>query len=341
VDLGASLLFDAAGLGLVDAALGTYGGRAATLRFQLAMDAAVFRDYYSLVPDGQAGAVPLPIVARRASAEGPEETLTLRLPASAESMPFPSGLRPAAGVAVPGALLLPYHGPFDVLFANQIAILSDLRRRVSRSPSTWLRALVRRFGVRGRDQRLARAYRATHPTAEIHPTAVVEGAVIGPRARVGAHCVVRYGVVAEDARLHDGAKVELSVVGAGAWLMHDLVLYRSVAERGTFLIHGPYQFSYFQRDSGGFATIMMDYRPDDRPIQVRTTSGLRRYDGPFLGSVVSEGAKTLGGSLIAPGRIVPPHAWLTADPQDLHLLETDDLPTRRPSPPCASRRKSE
>jgi hypothetical protein len=343
VALGGSLLFDAPGLALLDAALATYRGHAGMLRVQLAMNAAVFRDYYSLAPEARPEAVPLPVVARRTntSGAGPEEVLTVRLPASTEPIPFPPGLRSAADVGMPNALLLPYHAPFDLLFANQIAILSELRRRVARSPAAWLRALVRGSGVRGRNQRLARAYRAVHPTAEVHPTAVVEGAIIGAGARVGAHCVVRYGVVAEEARLHDGAKAELSVVGAGAWLMHDLVLYRSVAERGAFLIHGPYQFSYFQQGSGGFATIMMDYRPDEKPIQVRTRSGLRAYGGPFLGAVVGEGAKTLGGSLVAPGRVVPPHAWLTADPHDLHLLETDDLPARRPSPPCASRRKTE
>jgi NDP-sugar pyrophosphorylase family protein len=168
---------------------------------------------------------------------------------------------------------------------------------------------------------------------------VVEGSVIGRGARVGAHCVVRYSVIGERARLHDGAKVELSVVGAGAWLMHDLVLYRSVAEAGAFLIHGPYQFSYFQRGSGAFATIMMDYRPDARPIQVKTAHGLKPYGGRFLGSVVGEGAKTLGGSMLAPGRIVPPETWLAADPQQIHVMEDAEPPTRRPLPPRALARK--
>src|SRR5207237_1434249 len=63
--------------------------------------------------------------------------------------------------------------------------------------------------------------------AEIHPSAIVEGSVIGAGARIGALCVVRYSVIGESARLHDGAKVEYSVVGKGSWLMHDLVLSRS------------------------------------------------------------------------------------------------------------------
>lgn len=342
VRLGPDLLFDAAGLRLVESALRAYQGRAARLHVELAVDDLVLRDYYCLDPGARSDGVPLPIVATRSDASGSVETgtLTITLPAGREVVPLPPGLAEPCDVGVPRALLMRHHGPFSLLFANQIALASDLRRRIAASPWTWVRSLVGRFGVRDRVQRMARAYRCIHPSAEVHPTAVIEGSVVGPRARIGAFCVVRYSVVAEDARLHDGAKVELSAVGPGAWLMHDLVLYRSVAERGVFLIHGPYQFSYFQRGSGGFATIMMDYRPDGKPIQVPTASGLRPYRGPFLGSVIGEGAKTLGGSLLAPGRLVPADTWLGPDPESIHTLEADGLPARRPSPPAASRRKT-
>ncbi len=338
VQIGGELLFDAAGLACVTHALAAYRGTASRLTFALAMPGPVFRDYYSL---GTAAAppVPLPLVALRGEGVGPAESLTIELPVTAETVALPPGVGEPTAIGVPRALLLPWHGPFDLLFANQIALVSGLRRRASRSPAAWLKAGLRRFGVRGFPQRCARAYASIDRTAEVHPTAVIEGSVVGPGARVGAHSVVRYSVVGAGARLHDGAKVELSVVGPGAWLMHDLVLYRSVAETGAFLIHGPYQFSYFARDSGAFATIMMDYRPDAKPIQVKTPRGLKPYPGRFLGSVVGERSRTLGGSLLAPGRIVPPDTWLAPDPAGIHLMEDADPPPRRPLPPQAVARR--
>lgn len=334
VRLGSNLLFDAAGIALVDRALRAYRGTAAQLDLDLAMDDVVYRDYYSLgPPSARRDVVSLPITAVRPGVDGPAETRTLVLTASLETVPLPAGLAAPVRVGVPEALLMPYHGPFDLLFANQIALASEIRHRVRRSPWTWLKSATRRFGVRSPRQRITRAYRKIHRTAEVHPSAVVEGSLVGPHARIGAHAVVRYSVVGEGARLHDGAKVEMSVVGAGAWLMHDLVLYRSVAEEGAFLIHGPYQFSYFQRGSGAFATILMDYRPDGRPIQVTSATGLRPYGGTFLGSVLGEGAKTLGGCLLAPGRIVPARTWLAADPDSVHRVEDPSLPTGRPVPP--------
>jgi NDP-sugar pyrophosphorylase family protein len=183
-------------------------------------------------------------------------------------------------------------------------------------------------------------YKNVHPTAQVHPTAVVEGSIIGPHAEIGAHCVVRYSYIGENVTLHDGAKVEFSVVGNHSWLMHDLVLVRSLTEDHVFLIHGPYQFSYFQSGSSAFATILMDYRPDAKPIQVKTSHGLKNYGGRFLGSVLKEGAKILGGTLLAPGRIVPENTWLGVPSDDIHLIENENLPQDRALAPEETKRRS-
>jgi NDP-sugar pyrophosphorylase family protein len=159
---------------------------------------------------------------------------------------------------------------------------------------------------RGRlHQRIPLYWNRIDPTAIIHPTAVIEGAVIGAGTRIGAGCVVRYSVLGNHVHLHDGAKVEYSAVDDRTWLMHDLVLYRSVAESDVFLIHGPYQFSFFQHASAAFATIMMDYRPDAREITITTTDGPRSYRGRFLGALLEEQSKVFGGTLTAPGITIP------------------------------------
>jgi hypothetical protein len=247
-------------------------------------------------------------------------------------MPFPRGLAEPGETSVPHALLMGHGGDFDVLFADQIAWPAALRRRVGRSPGALFRAAVGRhprdFGLRA-----ARAWNAIDRTAEVHPTAVVEGSRIGPRARIGAHCTVRFSTVGADARLHDGAKVESSSVGPGTWLMHDLVLFRCHTEDEVFLIHGPYQFSSFHSRSGAFATILMDWLPHGGPFKVVTPHGVREYHGPFLGSVYREGARTLGGTLLAPGRIVPANTWLSADPDQVHRRVDAGFPQGVPVPP--------
>ena len=309
-----TLLFDRRALDSIEAAVARYVGPAAELEFFLSAGEAAFRDYYShkpIAPEGRL--VRLPILARRASGEkGVRDRIVIALPEYCHDIHAPAGLCPPFQMSLPRMLLTYHSSEFDILFANQIAVMSELVCRVERSPRAWLRSLSLNRSCPWR-QRAALAYQDIHPSAYVHPTAVVEGAVIGARAQIGAHCTVRYSMVCEGAKLHDGAKVEFSVVGRGSWLMHDLALYRCHVENDVFLIHGPYQFSGFKTGSAAFATIMMDYRPDGKPIKIETADGPRPYGGRFLGAILRAGAKTLGGSLIAPGTLVPESVWLAPD----------------------------
>ena len=329
--LGPSLLFDESGLRVLVEALRSYRGAASEIAFRLRLDPAAHRDYYSLGSAlDDASSIPLPVEAKR-SGSG-RDTIVVEVPYSSALPSFPRSLADPAPVTTPLALLMEYQGDFDLLFANQIALFSRLAREVPWSLRAWIRALVgRRSGALKR--RLSLAYARIHPTADVHPTAVIEGSVIEANVRIGAHAVVRYSHIGERAVLHDGAKVEFSVVGPGSWLMHDLVCYRCLLEDEVFLIHGPYQFSSFQSGSAAFATIMMDYRPDGRPIRVATRSGLKEYGGRFLGALLQEGAKALGGSLLAPGILVPAGTWLACDPEAVHRPGRGSLPRQIPVPP--------
>ncbi|NUN47990.1 MAG: hypothetical protein HUU15_04070 [Candidatus Brocadiae bacterium] len=333
--LGNRLLFDAGGLSLLEGALRGLPDRTGRVEFLLVPDPVAARDFYGLQsglrPDGT---VRLPVEARRrgASADSPLETVRLVLPSSLTPIPFPRSLAEPTETSVPHALLLSRDGDFDLLFASQIAWPAELRRLVPRSPGALLRSLFRRE-PRDRGLRAATAWREIDRTAEIHPTAVIEGSRIGPGVRVGAHCTVRFSTLAADVRLHDGAKVEFSSVGRGSWLMHDLVLFRCHVEEEVFLIHGPYQFSSFHTRSAAFATILMDWLPHGGAFRVMTDAGLREYRGRFLGSVYREGARTLGGALLAPGRIVPENTWLAGDPDQVHRRIDPGLPQESPVPP--------
>ncbi len=335
VSLGADLLFDAAGLRAIVKALRCYRGSASEIRFRLKLHPAAYRDYYSLGASLVDESVELPVTAHRACA-GPSvrrDVLDLHLDYFSKEADYPRSLSEPMQLMTPMALLLEYHGEFDWLFANQIAVFSELARQLRSSPVAWLRgAFSRRRGNWAR--RASVAWSRIHSTADVHPTAVVEGSVIGAGARVGAHCVVRYSHIGEGAQLFDGAKVECSVVGPGSWLMHDLVLFRCHVEDQVFLIHGPYQFSCFHSGSAAFATIMMDYRPDAKPIKALTSHGVRPYQGRFLGAVLRENAKSLGGSLLAPGLVVPVNTWLAGELSTIHRPGRTDLPQATPVPPA-------
>jgi len=314
-----NLLFDARGLSLLSDAVKHYRGAATTLFFELKLSEAIYKNYYSLgEPLTARGTMSLPIKATYEKYSNIEEIITLSFKSViSEHVALPDSLAPSEQMETPMQLLSLYGSEYDLLFANQLLLFSHLVGRVKSSPRAWLGLLTKHY-VKSAAKRVSLAYRNIHPSAQVHPTAVIEGAIIGEGAVIGAHCVVRYSYIGKHARLHDGAKVEFSVVGDRSCLMHDLVLFRSHAENEVFLIHGPYQFSMFMSHSAAFATIMMDYRADNKPIKVMTPTGLKEYQGRFLGAVLKEYAKSLGGSLLAPGIIVPEKTWLSSDPSQIH-----------------------
>jgi hypothetical protein len=326
------LLYDAEGLRLLWQALAQAPNDAQAVEFHLRVSDLAYRDFYCL----QEHLIEPKVIKLKASAQRKKNqavdsiaVLEIVLPESIVPMRLPSALvvNPTAqGRTLPRALLINWDSDFDLLFANQIALLASLQKQVRRSPSVWLNCLpYLAAGSAKLAARALRSYRQVHPSADVHPSAIIEGSVIEADARIGAQCVVRGSHVGRGARLMDGAKVELSIVGDHTWLMHDLVLYCSVTEEEVFLIHGPYQFSYFQSRSSAFATILMDYRPDGKPIQVKLGDRRRSFQGSFLGSVFKPDSKALGGVLLAPGRIVPEGVWLGPDPSAIHQLKSDVL----------------
>jgi hypothetical protein len=78
---------------------------------------------------------------------------------------------------------------------------------------------------------------------------------------------------------------------------------------------------------------MMDYRPTAG--RSRPASGIREYGGRFLGALLQEDAKALGGSLLAPGLLVPAGTWLACDPDAVHRPGHGSLPQQIPVPPRA------
>ena len=333
VHLGDALLFDYSGLQAIKQIIQTYHGSAKQLYFKLQLSEQAIRDYYSHSHYlGRDGLITLPIVAsitidpsekelEIVAVDAFSDTLLITLEELSTPTHSPLSLAPPDINSTPLALLMPYSADHDFLFANQIAIFANLKRHLKSSPFSWIKALFlhRKISLK---KRISLAWKQIHPSADIHPTAVIEGSIIGAGCRIGAYSVVRYSILGENIQLYDGAKVEFSVVDKNSSLMHDLVLYRCLVEEEVFLIHGPYQFSFFQRESAAFATIMMDYRPDNKPIRISTAKGVRDYQGRFLGALLEEQAKVFAGTLTAPGITIPKGRQITCSIENITTAKT-------------------
>jgi carbonic anhydrase/acetyltransferase-like protein (isoleucine patch superfamily) len=152
------------------------------------------------------------------------------------------------------------------------------------------------------------------PTAEVHPTAVIEGSVIGSGAKIGAYAVVRFSVVGERAFIDDHAAIKFSTIGDRAYISNNNVIFFCTVYPGAFLISGPYHFSCFGKDSAIMNSIPTDYRLDGKTIKIKTKHGVQDTGLRFAGSIIGHRTRIAAGLIFSPGTSIPGDLTLYTDP---------------------------
>ena len=214
------------------------------------------------------------------------------------------------------ALLL---SPFHLLGANMALNLNRglslqeklpnwLRQRISK-PFTKLTSMgLRLMNQKGKNCR-------------IHPSAVVEGCVLGDNVTVGANAVLRMSVIGSGSFIADTAVVSFSVIGENNFVSTGNHLVNSMTYQDVFTIHGPYQYSIFGKNAAVFATINSDIRLDLKTIRIPTAIGVIDSKQIFLGVAYGHRCKIGGSNIIAAGRLVPNDYVL--NPPDFITLKFD------------------
>lgn len=205
-------------------------------------------------------------------------------------------------ISISVKLLVEISHPADILAAN-LACLHIRFARVfgSAFKKLWL---AMRAGSARPAHVLAKMNRIG-PRCDIHPTACLEGAEIGADVVIGANAVVRMSHIGDGCSIGDGVVVKHSVLGERTVIFSEVSLGFAVTYPDVFLIHGPYHLSVFGRESAMFATILDDFRLDGKPIRLEVDGALREHPFPFVGSFIGHRTRVAGGSIIAPGRILP------------------------------------
>lgn len=153
---------------------------------------------------------------------------------------------------------------------------------------------------------------------KIHPTAVIEGCIIGNNVTIGANAVVRLSIIGDNTYIGDTAVVNYSVLGSGNYVMTGNHLQFCLTFESVFTIHGPYQFSIFGRNTAVFATINCDIRLDEKTISIPTERGIIDSKQQLLGIAYGHKSKVGASNIIAAGRIVP-NGLVLNPPDFIHL----------------------
>ncbi len=157
---------------------------------------------------------------------------------------------------------------------------------------------------------------------KIHPTAILEGATLGDNVTIGAYSVIRMSTIASGTKIEDHVIVKYSVIGKSNYISHaNQIIFCQTLEE-VFLIHGPYQFSFFGRKSAAMAVINCDVRLDQKTISIPTDIGVIDSKQPLLGICYGHESIVGGGNIIAAGRFVPNYLKKTPPGIVLHFKDS-------------------
>lgn len=155
---------------------------------------------------------------------------------------------------------------------------------------------------------------------DIHPTAYVEGSIIGDGVSLGAGAIVRNSIIGDKVSIGNGVVIEESVVGDGCVILNGRLIF-SVFYPRSFSVAEMITASFVGRDAFiGLNSTMTDFRLDNQNVTVFKDGEKVDSGNRFLGSCLGHGVYLGSGCIVAPGRSIP---------RGLHIALGEDKIIRR------------
>jgi acetyltransferase-like isoleucine patch superfamily enzyme len=191
------------------------------------------------------------------------------------------------------------------LWAANIATLLAGLAKVRKRPKLnllWLALKARSFNQWNVLRQVNRIGRG----CDIHPTAYIEGSIIGNSVKIGAMAIIRESVVGDNSYIANNAAVELSVIGEGSVLQGGAIVQYSVLYPGAFTFAKVINASFLGRDTFvGDGTTLTDFRFDGSCVTVLKDGKKVDTGNTFLGACLGHGVYLGSGCIVSPGRTIP------------------------------------
>lgn len=209
-----------------------------------------------------------------------------------------------------------------------IGWLEHIRRHKARTFFRVLGTVLRRLSLN--KWKLLAGMNAIGKGSDIHPTAYLEGSLLGRDVQVGAGACIRNSLVGDGAIVADHAVVINSVVGRDCYLTENFFLVSSLCYPGSTLGNLKTQMAVIGRDvylHGWCSLLDAKFVGDIKVIHRGERVGTGRS---FMASCIGHRAVLGAKVLIHPGREIPNDLFMVSRPEDVIAHVPDDLPPRTP-----------
>jgi acetyltransferase-like isoleucine patch superfamily enzyme len=221
---------------------------------------------------------------------------------------FPEHMLPGGGYRVPlSDMFVIQIGHWTNLWAANAAFLLAGLARLKKNR---LRILMAALRARSTNQnKLLGQANTFGRRCDIHPTAYIEGSIIGDNVKVAAGALIRESLIGSDSYIANGVIVDFSVVGEGSTLFNGCVVQHSTLYPGACVSSRYVGLNLAGRNvfiSDGVT--VADFRFDGKHVHVLKGGESVDTEVLLLGTCLGHDVYLGAGCILAPGRSVP-NGW--------------------------------
>lgn len=165
---------------------------------------------------------------------------------------------------------------------------------------------------------------------QIHPTATVEGSLLGDNVRIGARATVRNSVLGRDVEVGDHGSVIACTLADGAFVTPKSFFVWSTAFEGAVVNNLKMQMSVLGKGAASNHWAGMIDAKFQGSIGVSKDGKVVSTERSFLGSCIGHDGYIGAKAILMPGREIPNGVFVTMRPDELICEVPEDLPAGVP-----------
>jgi len=202
-----------------------------------------------------------------------------------------------------------------ILWMNQLAfgIRWNELARADKLWASWRLLAAAPWGM----PRILKSFVKTGKNCRIHPTAHVEGSILGDNVVIGARASVRNSVLGDGVEIADHATVIASTLGQNAYVTPKTFFVWSACYPDAVINNYKLQMSLLGRGASTSQWAGLIDAKFQGAIDVFVDGEKRSTERAFLGSCIGHGGYIGAKVLMLPGRELPNDAFITMRPDEL------------------------